>query len=78
MGNSFTNNKRTESDELCAVVDDNEFDYIHNIENQFVVIDKIENKCQWKSITKWSEISAKDNKSGMKNRNYYFASSSSY
>ena len=82
MGNSLNNNRQAESNELYANVDDNEFEYDHNIENQFVIIDKIIEepssddtyKCEWKSITKWSEISNKDKKAGLKNRNYYFSS----
>ena len=71
MGNSLNNDAPPIYDDKCCIVDDNEFDYKHNIENQFIVIDKIE-KCEWKSITKWSDISSKDNKNGRKNRNYYF------
>ena len=41
MGNSLNNNRKADSDELYANVDDNEFEYDHNIENQFVIIDKI-------------------------------------
>lgn len=82
MGNSLNNNRKADSDELYANVDDNEFEYDHNIENQFVIIDKIieqedhvkEYKCEWKSITKWSELNNKDKKNGLKNRNYYFSS----
>lgn len=81
MGNSLNNNRKADSDELYANVDDNEFEYDHNIENQFVIIDKIQDeeehkvyKCEWKSITKWSELNNKDKKSGLKNRNYYFSS----
>ena len=44
----------------------------HKNVNSDDFIDKVE-KCQWKSITKWSDISAKDNKRGIKNRGYYFS-----
>ena len=73
MGNSFTYNRCDKSDDKCGVVDDNEFEYNHNIDNHYIVIDKIQ-KCQWKSITKWSDISSKDKKKGLKNRNYYSSS----
>ena len=70
MGNSL-NTHDTNNYDISPAVDDNEFDYNHNMENQFIVIDKVE-KCQWKSITQWSEITSKDNKRGIKNRNNYF------
>ena len=70
MGNNYSTSF-IEHYDYDAVVDDNEFDYSHNMENQYIVIEKNE-KCQWKSITKWSEISNKDKKSNLKNRNYYF------